>query len=106
MLNQDSIQQIVDNVAKAASAPSKVILIGSYARGQATEHSDLDLIVLQKQFSNKAAEYRKLISQVHKISSNVDLILMREDDFELKSLVGGTLPFWAKQEGQVLHDFT
>jgi uncharacterized protein len=106
MLNQDSIQQIVDNLAKAASAPSKVILIGSYARGQATEHSDLDLIVLQKQFSNKADEYRKLIAQVHKITSNVDLILMREDDFELKSLVGGTLPFWAKQEGQVLHDFT
>jgi hypothetical protein len=47
-----------------------------------------------------------MLTQVHKITSNVDLLLMREDDFELKSLVGGTLPFWAKQEGQVLHDFT
>jgi uncharacterized protein len=106
MLSSDSIRLIVNNIANTASSPSKVILIGSYARGQATERSDLDLIVLQKQFLNKADEYRKLITQIRKVSSNVDLILMRQDEFELKSLVGGTLPYWAKQEGQVLHDAT
>ena len=79
-------------------------MIGSYARGDATEDSDVDLVVLQKEFVNKGKEYLKLISEVQKVMTRVDLILMREDDFEWRSLVGGTLPYWAKKEGRVLHE--
>jgi hypothetical protein len=39
------------------------------------------------------------------MASNVDPIQMNEADFEWNSLVGGTLPYWAKREGRVLHDF-
>ena len=105
MHSQQSIELIAQRVAAASSSPSKVILIGSYARGDATENSDIDLLVLQKEFSDKAAEYQRLIAEIHAVSFNVDLILMREEDFEWKSLVGGTLPYWAKKEGRVLHDF-
>ena len=104
MHSQQSIELIAQRVAAASSSPSKVILIGSYARGDATEDSDVDLVVLQKEFSDKSNDYRRLISEIHKELSRVDLILMREEDFEWKSLVGGTLPNWAKKEGRVLHD--
>jgi uncharacterized protein len=105
MHTQQSIDLIAKRIAAASSSPAKVILIGSYARGEATEASDLDLLVLQKEFTSKASEYQRLISEVHTLSFNVDLILMREEDFEWKSLVGGTLPYWAKKEGRLLHDF-
>ena len=91
-------------MAGELDAAAKVILIGSYARGDATEDSDVDLVVLQKEFVNKGKEYLKLISEVQKVMTRVDLILMREDDFEWRSLVGGTLPYWAKKEGRVLHE--
>ena len=105
MHSQQSIELMAQRVAAASSSPSKVILIGSYARGDATEDSDIDLVVLQREFADKAAEYRRLIAEIHTVAFNVDLILMREEDFEWKSLVGGTLPYWAKKEGRVLHDF-
>jgi len=105
MHSQQSIELIAQRVAAASSSPSKVILIGSYARGDATDASDLDLVVLQKEFANKASEYRRLIAEIHTVTFNVDLILMREEDFEWKAQVGGTLPYWAKKEGRVLHDF-
>jgi uncharacterized protein len=105
MLTNQSIELIAKRLVAASSAPAKIILIGSYARGDADEGSDLDLVVLQKDFADKASEYRRLIAEVHTVASNVDLILMNEADFEWKSLVGGTLPYWAKQEGRVLHDF-
>ena len=105
MHSQQSIELIAQRVAAASSSPSKVILIGSYARGDATENSDIDLLVLQKEFSDKATEYQRLIAEIHAVSFNVDLIRMREEDFEWKSLVGGTLPYWAKKEGRVLHVF-
>ena len=104
MFSQESIALAAQRIAAASSSPSKVILIGSYARGDATEDSDVDLVVLQKEFKDKPNEYRRLITEVHKELTRVDLILMREEDFEWKSLVGGTLPYWAKKEGRVLHD--
>ena len=104
MFSQESIALAAQRIAAASSSPSKVILIGSYARGDATEDSDVDLVVLQKEFVNKGQEYLRLIGEVHKVMTRVDLILMREDDFEWRSLVGGTLPYWAKKEGRVLHE--
>ena len=104
MFSQESIALAAQRIAAASSSPAKVILIGSYARGDATEDSDVDLVVLQKEFVNKGQEYLRLIGEVHKVMTRIDLILMREDDFEWRSLVGGTLPYWAKKEGRVLHE--
>ena len=104
MFSQESIALAAQRIAAASSSPAKVILIGSYARGDATEDSDVDMVVLQKEFVNKGQEYLRLIGEVHKVMTRVDLILMREDDFEWRSLVGGTLPYWAKKEGRVLHE--
>jgi uncharacterized protein len=104
MFSEESIVLAAQRIAAASSSPAKVILIGSYARGDATEDSDVDLVVLQKEFADKANEFRRLNKEVRKELRRVDLILMREEDFEWRSLVGGTLPYWAKKEGRVLHE--
>ena len=41
MISEQTIQQAVARLVVAAN-PSKIILFGSYARGDATEDSDLD----------------------------------------------------------------
>ena len=105
MFTPESIALASQRIAAASNSPAKVILIGSYARGDATEDSDVDLLVLQKEFADRPNEYRRLIAEIRKDLSRVDLILMRVEDFEWKSLVGGTLPYWAKKEWQILLDF-
>ncbi len=104
MHSRESIQLIAQRIAAAASSPSKVILFGSYARGDANESSDVDILVLQNQFVDRGEEYFRLVREAHKVIPNVDVILMKQEDFDWKSMVGGTLPFWVKQEGVVLHD--
>ena len=104
MFSEESIALAAQRIAAASSSPAKVILIGSYARGDATEDSDVDLVVLQKEFADKPNEFRRLNKEVRKELRRVDLILMREEDFEWRSLVGGSLPYWAKKEGRVLHE--
>jgi uncharacterized protein len=49
------IERIADRVAAASSVPTKIVLIGSYARGDATDQSDLDLIVLHKELIDRAS---------------------------------------------------
>jgi uncharacterized protein len=99
-----SINLIAQRLAAVASSPAKVILFGSYARGEANEDSDVDLLVLQNDFSNRAQEYLRLAREAHLMAPNVEVILMKNEDYEWKSLVGGTLPYWASREGLVLHD--
>ena len=53
---------------------------------------------------DKAAEYLPLKAAVGRIGVGVDLLLFSRHDFERRSQVPGTLPYWARKEGKVLHD--
>ena len=45
MISEETIQRAVE-LLKAATAPSRIILFGSYVRGDAREHSDLAFLVV------------------------------------------------------------
>ena len=51
MISEQTIQQAVARLV-AAAKPNKIILFGSYARGDATEDSDLDLMVIEQDVQN------------------------------------------------------
>jgi uncharacterized protein len=104
MLNTKQLLQAARRVAGAASRPATIIVFGSYARGDATEASDLDLVVIEPELPDKASEYLRLKAAVGRVGVGVDLLLFARSDFERRSQVPGTLPYWAKTEGKVLHD--
>ena len=101
MHSRESIQLIAQRIAAAASSPAKVILFGSYARGDAKDDSDVDLLVLESEIADKDEEYFKLFSTIR--SSNVDLILMREADYIARTRSIGSLPYRIVKEGVVLY---
>lgn len=104
MLQPEQLVQAAQRVANAASLPATVIVFGSYARGDATEASDLDLVVVQPELVDKGAEYLRLKAAVGRLGVGVDLLLFARRDFERRSQVPGTVPYWAKKEGRILHD--
>ena len=104
MLNPTQLVQAAQRVALAATSPTTVIVFGSYARGDASEASDLDLLVIEPELADKASEYLRLKAAVGRIGVGVDLLLFSRSEFERRSQVPGTLPYWAKMEGKVLHD--
>ena len=104
MLQPDQLAQAAQRVVAAASRPATVIVFGSYARGDADEGSDLDLIVVEPDLVDKGAEYLRLKAALGRMGVGVDLLLFSRHDFERRSQVPGTLPYWAKKEGKVLHD--
>ena len=103
LLNPGIIQSAVDRIV-AAVQPSKVILFGSYARGDADEGSDIDLLVVEAEVENRGEEMVKLRLAVGWIGKGVDILVCSEADYEKRGQVPGTAIFWALQEGKVLHD--
>ena len=106
MLNQQTIEEAVKRAVAAAHAPSRVIVFGSYARGDADEGSDLDLMVIEREVPSKGEEMLRLNRAIGWIGKGVDVLVYSEKDFERRSNVPGTAPYWARQEGRVLYDAT
>lgn len=104
MLDAEQLIRTAERLATAATRPATVIVFGSYARGDASEASDLDLVVIEPELPDKAAEYLRLKAAVGRIGVGVDLLLYARPDFDRRSQVPGTLPYWARKEGKVLHD--
>ena len=106
MLDMKIISAAAARLAMAASSPSRVIVFGSYGRGTAQEGSDLDLMVIEQDLPDKAAEYLRLRAALGRVAPGigVDLLIYPLAEFERRSQVPGTILFEARVEGKVLHD--
>jgi uncharacterized protein len=106
MLASQTIQSAAQRIAAAASSPAKVIVFGSYARGEAKEDSDLDLLVVEKSVDDHTCEYLRLREAVGRLGVGVDLLLISEAEFEKRKQWWTTPVYWADREGRVLHEFS
>lgn len=106
MLDMKTIHAAATRLAAAAGSPSRVIVFGSYARGTADEGSDLDLMVVEQELTDKPGEYLRLREALGRIAPGVgvDLLVYPLAEFERRSQVPGTILFEARVEGTVLHD--
>ena len=60
----------------AVPAPAKVILFGSHARGEATDGSDFDFLVIEETVPDRLAEAVRLRDALGDFNAPVDVIVM------------------------------
>ena len=103
MINEQTLQDVVARIV-AAAQPSRVILFGSYGRGDADAGSDLDLIVIERNVDNRYGEMIRLHNAVGHIGVGVDVLVYSETEYERRSQVPGTVLYWARKEGTSLYE--
>ena len=85
-----------------ACDPEEVYLIGSAARGEFTDFSDLDFVIVAKDDSSvRAARESVHIGRPH-LDVAVDLIVLDRDSFAARADLGG-IAFEAKHHGKSLY---
>ena len=87
----------------AAAQPSRIILFGSHARGDADDHSDVDLLVVEPAVSDRYEEMVRLNWALKGLLIPVDLLVVSEQEFEHRSSTPGTVEHTARREGRVLY---
>ncbi len=95
---RDAVERLV-----AAARPKQIILFGSHARGDADDHSDVDLLVVEPAVADRYEEMIRLNRALKGLVMPVDLLVVSEHEFEHRSATPGTVEHTARREGRVLY---
>jgi len=101
-------RRLADELARTRSVKA-VVLFGGVPKGNATEYSDIDMIVIVEAPTEKTKE--KVLSRISKLELDyhltIDPIIMDEDDFLANVQLDEGGIFYGIAEGfEVLHDKT
>ncbi len=103
MISDELIAQAVARLVEAAH-PQKIILFGSYARGDAGRQSDLDFLVVQQTVKNRRKTMVRLQDALRSLYVPADILVASQAQFDEWADVPGTVFYEAKNEGIVAYD--
>jgi predicted nucleotidyltransferase len=87
-----------------AAHPRRVILFGSQARGNATDDSDFDLMVVEDNPKDRHNEMVRLRRLLHDFPVPIDVLVVSEEKFLYWNDTPGNVYFDAATEGITLYD--
>lgn len=103
MVSEEKIRLAVEILVREAR-PERVILFGSYARGEAGPDSDLDLLVVQREVSHQQAEMARLRRALSPLRIPVDLLVTDVNHLSSSwAEFPGSYLFDALRDGRVLY---
>jgi predicted nucleotidyltransferase len=103
-INIPFIDEIISLIVSLAS-PDQIVLFGSYARGDNTEKSDIDLLILKRNLKNANVITDNLYMSLfdNRIKIPVDLIVIDYDKYNnLKNEIGYIYKT-INEEGKVIY---
>ncbi|GIL05454.1 MAG: hypothetical protein BroJett031_19740 [Betaproteobacteria bacterium] len=101
-MNPALVSETVECLRRALPAGSQIIVFGSYARGDARADSDLDLLVVEPEVADHAAETVRLSVLLGRRLLPADVVVMSRSTYESERAVPNTLAYRAAREGKVL----
>jgi len=79
-IDEKFVQRIINRIL-SVSKPERVILFGSAASGDMTPDSDIDLLVIERDFTNQRHENIRLRSVLRDLDIPVDVFVMTPERF-------------------------
>ena len=81
MISQHEIDRIINRIVEVYQ-PEKVILFGSYASGDASENSDLDLLVVKQTNEEPVARAAGIRKELRDFILPIDILIYTPDEIE------------------------
>jgi predicted nucleotidyltransferase len=102
MIDTRDIKRVATHLGIAANA-EQVILFGSYARGEAGEHSDVDLMIIAESDLPRFKRSRELYKLFRPYPFGMDLLVYTPQEVEKGKQSSASFVSTVLQEGKVLY---
>ena len=102
MINDATVNKAVELLRQAAPG-STIIVFGSCARGQITEDSDLDVLVVEPAVTSRHEEMARLSDVLRPLRIPVDVLVASKETFEYWADTPNTIYHEVAREGRVFH---
>ena len=90
-------------ILSEATEAARIVLFGSYARGDAREDSDLDLLVIEPQVDDRAQEMVRLRRLLRPLRIPADILVYSAEEVARWGDQPGSALYWTLREGKVVH---
>ena len=105
MVSEKTIQEAAGRLVEGFH-PKRIILFGSYARGTADKHSDVDFLVISE--AVKKGNRLKLMTEMDRALRGLgiakDIVILTPYEFEEDKDIPGTIARYVSKEGRLLYD--
>ena len=102
MISPTTLRAAIETLA-ADSKARRIVLFGSYARGDASDQSDVDLLVIEDEVVDRASEMVRLRRLLRPLRIPVDVLVYSSDEIARLAHQTGTALYWAMKEGKIVH---
>ena len=103
MINFHDIEQVATKLGTAANA-ERVILFGSYARGNAREHSDVDYMIIAESTLPRFKRSRELYKVLRPHPFGMDIVVYTPEEIERGKRTPVSFVSSVFQEGKTLYE--
>ena len=100
--DNELLRTITARIAEAVR-PEKIILFGSWARGEQRSHSDIDLLIIQESDLPRPQRYAQVRRLFWGMGVPMDILVYTPEEFARYQSVPGSFTHTVAREGKVLY---
>ncbi|MDY6875912.1 MAG: nucleotidyltransferase domain-containing protein [Chloroflexota bacterium] len=101
-MNEELLQTITTRITEAIR-PQKIILFGSWARGERDPQSDIDLLIIQESSLPRPQRYAQVRRIFWGMGLPMDILVYTPEEFARYQSVPGSFTHTVGREGKVLY---
>ncbi len=97
------LNEVIDRITRRFD-PVRIILFGSWARGEATKDSDLDLLVVMPKVEHKRKTAIEVLRALNGLPISKDVIVTTPEEIKTRGHIVGDILRPALMEGKIIYE--
>ena len=103
MVTEEQIREMTERIREGVD-PERIVLFGSYAEGNATDDSDVDLLVVTETNLPPRERYAKVRRLLADVPAAFDIVVKTPEEFARWRSVVNHVVYFADKYGKVIYE--
>lgn len=103
MLTEETKTEIKSRLLKKFKL-KKIILFGSQARGTADNKSDIDLLIISSDFTDRYKIMREIRRSLLQLDYAFDILTITPEEYDRDKNIPGTIARYASKDGIIIYE--